>query len=59
MTLHDMHCVRCDWDGYTDEPNGECPGCHTRGCLVLNDTSPEWDDDDWGGFDPMDEDPGM
>lgn len=23
----DAHCHSCDWDGYTDEMDGPCPGC--------------------------------
>lgn len=57
--LYDMQCCRCDWFGYTDDPNGECPWCHVVGTLgpSYDETDPEWDEfDEW---DVMDEDPGM
>jgi hypothetical protein len=41
--LYDVHCCLCDWDGYTDDPSGECPGCKKHGTL---EPSEDFDDDD-------------
>jgi hypothetical protein len=38
----DAHCSSCDWDGYVDGLDIECPGCGQYEVLYENAAEEDW-----------------